>query len=79
MNSYLYFFQDAYFNPNKNECEIRSKMIVSQDYFDYRERLKETICIELFERLQRVFLRDYREFLRDDRDYFEKIYIIREE
>ena len=59
---------------NKNECEIHSKVIVSQDYFLwYRERLKERICRELFERLQRVFLRDYREFLRDYREYFEEV------
>ena len=40
--------------------------------WEYRERLKERIWRELFERLE-SFLRDYREFLRDYREYFEKV------
>ena len=39
---------------------------------EYRERLKERICRELFERLL-SFLRDYREFLKDYIEYFEKV------
>ena len=40
--------------------------------WEYRERLKERICRELFERLE-SFLRDYREFLREYREYFEEV------
>ena len=41
--------------------------------WDYRERLKESICRELFWEIIESFLRDYREFLKDYREYFEKV------